>query len=288
MTCSDLTHTELIEKRLEELVPPTHQEYAPLLQATRYALMGGGKRLRPQLVLATCEALGQDPYVAVDPACAIEMVHCYSLIHDDLPCMDDDDLRRGQPTTHKAFNEWLAVLSGDLLLTQAFSTLSAAPNLSDSQRLQLIQVVSKRSGAHGMLGGQTIDLYHEGQTLDHTLLSRMHELKTGAMIQASLECGAICAHATEEQQSLLQDFGRMIGLAFQVIDDVLDITAPEKKGRSSDLVNEKTTYVGLLGLQGAQKEAQRLYSEAITVLDSLDLHGDALHKIASALVHRTR
>lgn len=286
MTSLSADSSTLIEGRLQELLPVPDTAYAPLMDAARHCLLGGGKRLRPQLVLEACQLLGGRMEEALDPACAIEMVHCYSLIHDDLPCMDDDDYRRGRPTVHRAFSEALAVLAGDHLLTRAFEVLGEARSLGAEAQIRLVRVLAQAAGGHGMIAGQVLDIQAEGHALDEAALRQIHQLKTGAMITAAVECGGICARASETDYAGLKHFAAAIGLAFQVIDDVLDVTNAEKKGRASDLENEKATYVALLGLEGAQNEADRLFSEAMTALDSYGAAAARLRSLSQKLVYR--
>lgn len=280
-----------VESRLQQLIASQHTPYQPLFDAARYALFSGGKRLRPQLTLATCELLGADPELALNPACAIEMIHTYSMIHDDLPCMDDDDFRRGKPTVHRAFSEGLAVLAGDYLLTVAFEILADAPGLDAQQRIELVKVASQVSGAHGMIGGQVMDLANEGRAADAKTLQTIHELKTGALIQGSVTCGAIAARASTEQLQQLRLFSEAIGLAYQIVDDIIDVTHSEAKhgkAKSSDLAHAKMTYVSCLGVQGAQAEAERQLEKAINLLHGFSGNADSLRNLAQRMVHRSR
>lgn len=277
-----------VERTLGELLPQTHHPYATLFASAKYSLLGPGKRLRPLLALETTQALGGCLESALQPACALEMVHAYSLIHDDLPCMDDDDYRRGQPTLHKVYPQWQAVLTGDFLLTYAFEVLTQAPFLSESQKLQLIGTLSTASGAHGMLGGQVLDLASEGQQLSLLQLQELHSKKTAALIVASIEFGAILSGAQASTREHLKEFGQALGLAFQVVDDILDVTHPEKKGRSSDTENEKATYVSLLGLEEAQRQAAQLHDQALQALGKVE-EGDtsSLRALTQKLLHRS-
>jgi geranylgeranyl pyrophosphate synthase len=263
----------------------------PLLaQAAGYSLFTpGNKRLRPLLLLATIDALDGDTHLGLTAACCLEMIHTYSLIHDDLPCMDDDDFRRGKPSLHKAFNESTAVLAGDFLLTYAFEMLAQDENLSFEQRIELIQVLSKASGATGLIGGQVLDLQAEGATLSIEELQKIHRLKTGALLTAAMEMGAIVASASPIDRKILSAFGETIGLAFQVVDDLLDVTASvAKKGRavSSDVTKQKATYVSHLGFEGAQKAANQLLDKALAQLRPLSGRATLLQEVALWAVKR--
>lgn len=285
-----LTHlSALIEENLSALVRLKECPYEELFLAARYSLLAGGKRLRPLLALVTAEMLGSDPKKAVIAACTLEMIHTYSLIHDDLPCMDDDDFRRGKPSLHKAFNEGLAVLTGDYLLTSAFDILSSIEDLDPSQRLALISVLAKKSGEDGMIAGQVMDIASNLKKIDVNFLQEIHMRKTGMLIAASLEFGAIIAKAEPVFQETLKEFGLKIGLAFQIVDDILDVTASyEKHGKheASDLVNGKTTYVSLLGLEGSKQFAESVTNEALKLLNSLPFDTSVLSHLARALVNR--
>src|ERR1700733_13555891 len=220
-------HISEINRTLETLVPENNLPHNTLFQAARYALIGPGKRIRPLLTLATVQILQGNLSNALEPACAIELIHTYSLIHDDLPCMDNDDFRRGKPTLHKVFPEGHALLTGDFLLTFAFELLATAPKLSDKQKIKLIQTLAERSGSDGMIGGQALDIEAAEKEMDPNALSFIHQLKTGALITASIEFGGILGHADEAQMDILRQFGNAIGLAFQIIDDIQDITMSE-------------------------------------------------------------
>jgi len=240
------SYTELIDYRLSELIPDSNEI---LPQAMHYALFGGGKRLRPQLVLSTAQVLGTQLKDALDPACAIEMIHTYSLIHDDLPCMDNDDFRRGRPTVHRAFPEAIAVLAGDALLTEAFRVISIAENLSDRQIIRLTNCLAKRIGKEGMVGGQAIDILSLGQTMPQELLIIMDQKKTGDLFSCSLEFGAIIANASPLIEKHLRQVGLHLGLAYQIRDDLEDSSIssiPQKTGA-------KPSIVGILGIEAAKK-----------------------------------
>lgn len=280
---------ELIEARLQELFSSAGRPYEELYSAARYSLFSSGKRIRPLLVLATVEALGGSPELALSPACAIEMVHTYSLIHDDLPCMDNDDFRRGKPTLHKVYPEWHALLTGDFLLTYAFEVLAKCPGLIAQQQVQLVSVLASRAGGNGMVGGQFLDLAFDGRTQTIEELQRLHQLKTGALLVACLEFGGIVANATEKDMQILRQFGQNVGLAFQIVDDILDVTASEAKhGKSvgSDQINAKTTYATLLGIEECRNAAHRLYQESLGLLFELKGNTGPLRELARLIVQR--
>lgn len=283
------SRTEWVEKRLASLVPERDVPENILFQAARYSLLGGGKRLRPLLTLATVETLGGNVASALTPACVLEMIHTYSLIHDDLPCMDDDDYRRGKPSLHKAFPEALAVLAGDFLLTHAFEVLSHADELTTEQKLQLIAILSRQSGGVGMIGGQILDIESEGRSIDLERLQLIHHKKTGALMTASIQFGGVLAGVDEREMKILEQFGKEIGLAFQIIDDVLDVTASEKKhGKkvASDVTNNKVTYVSLLGLEQSQAMAHSLWQKATEILKQLNRDVSLLLHLAELIVTR--
>ena len=262
-----------------------------LAEAMNYALTNGGKRLRPYLVYITCEALGGSREQANTAAIAIEMLHSYSLVHDDLPAMDDDDLRRGKPTCHIVYGEATAILVGDALLTAAFELLANACELTEHQRLKLIQLLSKAAGASGMVAGQSIDLSHVGQYMNLEQLSNMHRHKTGALIQAAVLMGAVCAQTEIEPrlENALIQYAEAIGLAFQVQDDILDIKGdPELLGKpqGADIALNKPTYPALLGLDGAQQEADRLIAKAHLALQEVDANTEKLASLADFIVNR--
>jgi geranylgeranyl pyrophosphate synthase len=262
-----------------------------LMAAMDYSLFNGGKRVRPLLVYATAQAVGANINKADAPAAAVEMIHAYSLVHDDLPAMDDDDLRRGQPTCHIAFDEATAILAGDALQTQAFAILSD-PNssLSAQQQMAMIQLLSHNSGLLGMAGGQSLDLEAVNKQVDLAYLENMHKHKTGALITASVLMGAHC-HESVAPVTLqaLTDYSHAIGLAFQVQDDILDVTSDTQtlgKTQGADIANNKPTYVSLLGLEGAQQKALQLHQQALDVLQPLGSAANRLQDIAHYIVDR--
>ncbi len=276
-----------LEETLERLVPTADQPEGPLYIAVRHGLFGGGKRLRPRLVLATVETLGAPVDMALVPACALEMIHTYSLIHDDLPALDNDSVRRGRPTVHVECGEAQAILAGDYLLTRAFEILADAEGLSETQRLNLMRVLARNAGGPGMIGGQMLDMLAEGKSLSVKQLESIHSRKTGALITASLLFGAIIAG--DRRIHLFEQLGGLLGLAFQIIDDVLDVTcSQEKKGRatSSDVANDKSTYVSLLGLDEARETAYSLLKKAESLLAEIEILPHPLANLARSLVHR--
>lgn len=282
-----------IDDHLKQLVSSLPDlPYSALFTSARYSLLSSkGKRLRPLLAMATAASFGIGPETAVAPACALEMVHAYSLIHDDLPCMDDDDLRRGQPTLHKMVPEWQALLTGNYLLTHAFEVLSNAPGLSLEQKVALVHSLATHAGAHGMLGGQMIDLLCVGKTVDWEMLEQMHVRKTGGLIVASLEFGGIIANAPEEDLHLLKRTGLAIGTAFQLIDDLLNDTGSEQelgKPVGSDREKSKATAVSLLGIARTKEKALMLLEAAGETLNALSTPTPLVRALLERMVHRTK
>ena len=284
LTCTP--YLAQIEKQLDKLL--TFPSSSTLIEGARWVTLGGGKRLRPLLLLATVEALEGDVERALIPACALEMIHTYSLIHDDLPSMDNDDYRRGKLTLHKKYNEATAILTGDFLLTYAFEVLTKSPGLSPKQIVDLIQILSFRSGGEGMILGQLLDM--EAQTITLEQLQLIHRKKTAELLTASLEMGGIIGEASPEIMAELRSLGGEIGLAFQILDDVIDVTSSvEKHGKtiSSDVVNGKTTYVSLLGLEGAKKSANSLIKSSLQRLKFLP-HSDLLEEMVLSLAKNSK
>ncbi|KXX63801.1 (2E,6E)-farnesyl diphosphate synthase [Marichromatium gracile] len=281
-----------VENTLEQLLPSTSVEPARLHEALRYTVLGGGKRIRPLLTYAAGEALAIDPALLDQPACAVELIHAYSLIHDDLPAMDDDDLRRGQPTCHRAYDEATAILAGDALQTIAFQALAEAPGLSAESRVGMVAALARASGSRGMVGGQALDLAAEGEgtQLDVAMLEHIHIHKTGALIRASVQM-ALLAHsdATDDQRERLDRYAKCIGLAFQIQDDVLDVegdTALIGKTAGRDQVLEKATYPSLVGLAQAKAMARELTDEALSAISIFGARAAALTAIAEGLSTR--
>lgn len=265
---------------------------ADLMLAMEYAVLGGGKRLRPQLAYAAAEATGGD-YAAADiAACAVELIHAYSLIHDDLPAMDDDVLRRGKPTCHVVFGEAVAILAGDALQALAFELLAASPRLATghSTRLQMLIELTRASGAQGMVGGQAIDIAATGTMLDERALGHMHSLKTGALIRASVVLGALSTNlATLERLEKLQAFARLTGLAFQIRDDILDVetdSAVSGKQQGKDAQRNKPTYPSILGLDGARFRLQEAAEAAERELAGFGPEADNLRALSRAMLQR--
>ena len=260
-----------------------------LVEAMRYSLLAPGKRVRPVLALATARALGRDPEWVLPLAAAIEMIHTYSLIHDDLPALDNDDLRRGMPTCHKAFGEATAILAGDALLTLAFETLAAAP-LAAERRVAIIHEVALAAGTRGgMVGGQVADLEAEGKPIEPAMLEFIHRAKTAALIRAAVTAGALSGGATEADLARLRRFGEDIGWAFQVVDDILDVeesSAALGKTAGKDLAQKKATYPALYGLERSRAFAQELLERAVAALEPYGERADNLRALASFLVAR--
>ncbi|MEM6988136.1 MAG: farnesyl diphosphate synthase [Pseudomonadota bacterium] len=261
-----------------------------LEEAMQHAVSAGGKRMRPALVLATGDALGAAPETLEAPAAAIEMVHAYSLVHDDLPAMDDDDLRRGQPTVHIKFDEATAVLAGDALHTQAFIVLSTDEHNPPAARIAMIASLAQAAGLGGMVGGQAIDLAAVSQQLSLPELQEMHKRKTGALIRSAVELGAIAAGADERTVRSLRHFSEALGLAFQIADDILDVTADTNtlgKRQGADAAHGKPTYCSELGLDGARREALRARDAAHAALDQLACPIPTLAALADYAVTRS-
>lgn len=281
---------KLVEHALARCLPAATIRPTTIHRAMRYSLLAGGKRLRPILTLAASEACGAKDLANILPAaCAVELIHTYSLIHDDLPCMDDDDLRRGRPTSHKVFGEGIAVLAGDALLTRAFGLLAT---VKPSKRYPLSQLLAETESAAGslqLIAGQVADLEAEGKKLSIRDVRFIHERKTAAMIVLSLRLGAMIAGATTAQLKALTDFGASLGLAFQILDDILDVTATsEQLGKSAgkDLKAAKATYPTVIGLEAARKEAEIQTRKALRSLDVLGSCGVRLREIGESLLKR--
>ena len=279
-----------VERALSAWVPADAP--AGLGDAMRYAVLDGGKRLRPLLVLAASESVQGKPRAALRAACAVELIHAYSLVHDDMPCMDNDVLRRGKPTVHVQFGEARALLAGDALQALAFELLTPeGADVPPAMQAELCRLLARAAGAQGMAGGQAIDLASVGKPLIETELRSMHERKTGALLQASVRMGAACGSAvTPAARAALNDFGAVIGLAFQVVDDILDVTADSAelgKTAGKDAAADKPTYVSLLGLPAAQALADALCSQAHAALEASGLPGvERLRALADLVVKR--
>lgn len=281
-----------VNAALEGLFAAPAPELNRLYAAMRYSVMNGGKRVRPLLAYAACEALGGKAEDANGAACAVELIHAYSLVHDDLPAMDDDDLRRGQPTTHKAFDEACAILAGDGLQSLAFTAL-LDPRLNSQDadtRLLMVGALASAAGPAGMVGGQAIDLGSVGLKLDQAALEFMHRHKTGALIEASVKLGALASgHADQARLDALQSYARAIGLAFQVQDDILDVESDTEtlgKRQGADIARDKPTYPALLGLEPARQYALQLRDQAIETLRPFSASADPLRDLARYIVER--
>lgn len=294
---SKLAHYDIFQTRIDNFLAQQLNKLSinddKLYQAMRYGLLIGGKRMRPYLAYITGEALGASLDDIDGIAGALECIHAYSLIHDDLPAMDDDDLRRGQPTCHKAFDEATAILAGDSLQTLAFDIL-ANHNFSKAikpKQIKLIQQLVSASGYQGMCGGQALDLAATNQQIDLDDLEKLHSLKTGALLQASVLMSAECApKVTEKDKDALTKYAQLIGLAYQVQDDIIDITSTEEqlgKPIGSDLAANKSTYPALLGLEGAQQKAENLFQQALQALTSLPYNTQSLAEFATFIVKRS-
>jgi geranylgeranyl diphosphate synthase, type II len=285
---------ERLEVCLEHWLPSAVTHPARLHEAMRYAVLDGGKRIRPILVYAAGHAVGAKPASLDAPACAVELIHAYSLIHDDLPAMDDDDLRRGKPSCHKAFDEASAILAGDALQTLAFHVLAHAgqDDLDAITRLHMLGTLSQAAGSRGMAGGQAIDLAATGRQLNIAELEDMHIHKTGALVRASVLLGAQCAGiASAAQLEQLDHYAKCIGLAFQIRDDILDVEGEAYKlGKNTgmDLQRDKSTYPALMGLEAARQRALELHSEASDSLTGFDGRADPLRWISSYIIERER
>lgn len=283
---------QLIDDTLNDWLPSDMTIPSKLHSAIRYSVLSGGKRIRPVLAFATAEAFGQPKEAALAAACAVELIHAYSLIHDDLPAMDDDDLRRGVPTCHIKFDEATAILAGDALQALAFNILSEKGVHPAQSRLDMIKTLSRASGSAGMVGGQAIDLDSVGQQISLDALETMHNFKTGALIEASVVLGAQSTGLNDPKTlATLQQYARNIGLAFQVQDDILDVTSNTEtlgKTQGADEARNKPTYPALLGLEGAQEKAQALHRSALEALSTLNnVDTSRLAQISEFIVKRT-
>ncbi len=280
----------MIEAALDRLLPATDRRPERLHEAVRYSMLAPGKRLRPVLVLASAEAVGGDPEHVMPTACALECIHVFSLIHDDLPCMDDDDYRRGRLTNHKVYGEAMAMLSGDALLTLAFELMAQnRATVSPDRLLQAIELVSNASGTRGMVGGQVVDIESEDQDVSEETLDYIHAHKTGALLRVSSLVGALLCGADEGQIESLKRYGKSIGLAFQIADDILDIVGDESKiGKpvGSDQKQNKATYPRLYGLDESRKRARNEVATAVAALDAFGSHAEPLRAIARYIVER--
>lgn len=281
-----------VEAALDRLVPPADASPARLHEALRYSLEAGGKRLRPALVMDGCAAVGGSPDTVLPTACALECVHTYSLIHDDLPCMDDDDLRRGRPSCHKQFDEATALLAGDALLTLAFELVARnadEPGIDASRALAASRELAAQAGAAGMVGGQALDLQSEGQTPTAELVAAIHTGKTVALLTAAVVCGALLGGASGEQVAALRRYARGLGLAFQIADDILDVVGDEAtlgKPVGSDADHAKATWPALFGLDESRRQAAALVDEAVAALSDFGPAAEPLRALTRYVIER--
>lgn len=261
-------YAEMTENALQKYLPQTECLQKSVLEAARYSLSAGGKRIRPALVMEFCRVCGEEPETALPVACAIEMLHTFSLIHDDMPCMDNDDMRRGKPSCHKAFGEATAMLAGDALAMLPYQIIADAglrKRLSRDSALKIIRLLGELSGIWGMIGGQTIDLENENKRPDVSVILEMYRMKTGALLEFCCHAGCIAAGADADKQLAAGSYGQRLGLAFQIVDDILDVTADEKllgKPVGSDAADGKYTYVTAVGLEKAKEKAAELTAQA--------------------------
>jgi len=297
-------HTKQVEQALNQLMDKTTSDPEIIHEAMRYSIFAGGKRLRPVLVLAAAECVGAKPEIALPTAAAMELIHTYSLVHDDLPAMDDDDLRRGRPTNHKVYGEAIAILAGDALLTKAFELIANNAKIrgvKPSVIPQVVALIAHGAGTFGMVGGQVIDIQMEDGRWQRTngnkprskveierILKSIHRLKTAALIRTSLQAGALIAGATPQQFKRLGEYGEKIGLAFQIADDVLDVVADKKKlGKSgSDAKNKKLTFPALYGLEQSRKKSVKLVEDAKEALAPFGKRAQVLKQLANYIVER--
>lgn len=262
-----------INLRLEYLIDNAFPETDVLSDAVKYSLLSKAKRLRPSIVIATGKAFNVPEDISIDPACCIEMIHTYSLIHDDLPSMDDDDYRRGKPSLHVAYNEAIAILAGDFLLTYPFEVLANLKSVSAEKKINLVKVLANRSGGNELIKGQVIDLTSEGKDLPQEMVEKMHLKKTASMILASLEFAAVLGDASQSEITILQEIGKSVGLAFQIKDDILDVTSSTDilgKPAKSDVINKKATFVTCIGIDKAKVYVDALKTKSVKLLNSLN------------------
>lgn len=280
----------VINRGLESLIPGEEEYPQSLHKAIRYSLFAGGKRLRPVLVLASCEAVGGSAADALNTACAFECLHTYSLIHDDLPAIDNDDLRRGRPTCHKVFGEAAAILAGDALLTAAFEIIAGSAAKKE-RVLRAIRELAKAAGSTGMVGGQVVDIESEGLEIPFPVLEYIHIHKTGELIRAAVRCGAILGGANDKELKSLNRYGEAVGLAFQIADDILDVEGQAQemgKGTGGDAKKGKATYPSIIGLDESRMRAEELVEMAVFALSGFDEKADPLREIAGYIVARRK
>jgi farnesyl diphosphate synthase len=286
------TYQKRVDTALDKYLPTEDPPEHNLAEAIRYSVIGGGKRIRPAMVYAAGEAMGVSTGLLDIPACAVEMIHAYSLIHDDLPAMDDDDLRRGRPTCHKAFDEATAMLAGDALQALAYEILAKDDHkeLTPQHRIEMLSLLTEASGAHGMAGGQAIDLASVGKQLSLEQLEHMHQLKTGALIRASILLGGMCKqNVCKQELDILSAYAACIGLSFQIQDDILDVVSDTEtlgKPQGSDEAQEKPTFPAILGLEESRKRAIEQHELALKILEPLDKKADSLRQLSAYIVER--
>jgi geranylgeranyl diphosphate synthase type II len=283
----------LVDTALDSFLPKEEELPQSIHKAMRYSIFAGGKRVRPVLMLAACEAVGGIINIAMPAACAMELIHTYSLIHDDLPAMDDDDFRRGRPTNHKVFGDAIAILAGDGLLTEAFKLMSDprfAVGVDAGVKIAVIHEIATCAGTYGMVGGQVVDMESEGKSdIDLPTVQYIHTHKTGALIKASVVAGALLGGADEKQLAAIKRYGEAAGLAFQIADDILDIEGTTEeigKDAGSDQARGKATYPAVMGLAAAKQEAQAMMDEAMLALEPLGGAAEPLREIARYIVER--
>lgn len=282
---------KLVDERLDKLLPAETEEPSIIHKAMRHSVFAGGKRVRPILILASGESLSGDRDVLLHLGAGIEMMHTYSLIHDDLPALDNDDLRRGVPTCHKVFGEALAILAGDALMTRCYQVLADLPGLPDTARMEIIREVATATGTvNGMIGGQVVDLASEGKEVEARVLEYIHYSKTGALLKACVRCGAIASGANDEEMQSLTEFGSKIGLVFQIVDDILDVTSSSEvlgKTAGKDEKVKKATYPALYGIDASREKARELMSSALEDIRDFDEKAEPLRSLARFVVNRT-
>lgn len=281
---------DLVDRTLEAVLPPEDCRPGRLHASMRYAVLGGGKRLRPVLAMAAAEAVGADSVAVLREACAFELVHTYTLVHDDLPAMDDDDFRRGRSATHKMYGEATAILAGDALQPLAFAVLASGAHPAE-KKIEAIRLLAEACGSQGIVGGQMVDIESEGKHIDAAELDYIHRHKTGCLLRASVLLGAVLGGCSPEQYRRLNDYGEAIGLCFQITDDILDVlgtSAELGKPAGSDQVRGKATYPSINGMEASRSRQTELYSDAIAALDNFDDKADPLREIARLIIERKK
>lgn len=286
---------KIVEQAMEKYMLDADGPFSAHIEAMRYSLFAGGKRIRPILSIAAAEAVAGDDFnldSILPVACALECIHTYSLVHDDLPAMDDDDLRRGKPTNHVLYGEAEAILAGDGLLTYAFDLISdkTLGDLTADQRLEICHIIARAAGSQGMVGGQSLDMINENKDIDFETLATIHRNKTGALITGSVLAGAIAGKANKEQQSALKNYGDYVGLAFQIVDDLLDVTSTTEqlgKAAGSDVERGKATYPAFFGIDGTRKKATAAVENAVNALNIFDSKAAPLRELAEYIYTRS-